>query len=148
MNPKLSVARLLALLPDPVLRLRALRLARHGIPVLDLRIEPIAFRFFGRSVVERTGLHFNDVLGRCSCSCFGWAGGCWPDGRHQVVIGSRGDLAADRSLRACGVAVAGAAVHHALGHLGNARCRVGTVWVGGLRWKGWRWDWMPGWLGH
>ena len=62
-QPKLPVARLLALRADPVSRLSALRLPRHRIPAFDLRIEQAAFGFPGGVAIVGAAAIY-DALGR------------------------------------------------------------------------------------
>ncbi|CAN5218327.1 hypothetical protein BH10PSE16_BH10PSE16_35870 [soil metagenome] len=146
MDPKLPVPCFLAFIAYPILRLRALRLTRHGIPVLDLCIKCLAFCIFSRNGVDIRGLHFNDGFSRRR---FGWGNGRWSDGSHQIVVGPGGDLAADGALRTGGIAVAGTAIHHALGHSGNPGAGIGGVGVGRLRWDVWCWRlrWTRSYLG-
>lgn len=149
MHPKLLVARLLALLADPVLHLRDLRLPRHRIPTLDLRIQRPALGFLGASVIDRTALRHHDDLLR---GCFGRAKLFWADGGHQVVIGPHRELAAGRRAGTGGVAIGGAAASHdALGYAGDASGRIGKHLRRGLRWQQGlkrRWLWLHSGLGR
>ena len=135
-KPELPVTCLLALVPDPVLRLRALRLATQGVQFRNPGIKELAFGLFSSGYIgawaslRHDGARAGELFGGRCADALG------PYRRHKVVVAARPDLANHRALRARTVAVAGFALGHALGD--QLRGGVCVMRVLLRAWRYWR----------